>query len=133
MKRVILITLSLLVFVVPASADFIDDFNSHADFWGVNPAKHSDLLYMSGSVIISADEGTTTIGGTDPVETLAVACCVLDSIETNETFIIAGRIFQAYLQALKSEEKFSYSALWSYKTKINVTIRDGMIFISLVI
>ena len=132
MKRVILITLSLLVFVVQASADFSDDFNSHADFWGVDPAKHSDLLYMSGSVIISTEEGTTTIGGTDPVETLAVACCVLDSIETNESFIIAGRIFQAYLQALKSEENRSFLALRSYKTKVYITIRDDMVFVSLV-
>ena len=127
-----MITLSLLIIIVPASADFIDDFNSHAEYWGVDPAKQSDSFLMSGSVLISQEEGTITIGGTDPAGILAVACCALDSIELNESFIIAGRIFETYLHALKSEEKRSYNALQSFKVKVYVIINDNMVFVSLV-
>lgn len=132
MKRLILITFSLLIIVVPASADFVDDFNRNAKYWEIEQATKTDGSYMSGSVLISQKDGTTIIGGKDPVETLAVACCALDSIELNENFIIAGRIFEAYLHALKSEEKRSYYALHSFKVKVYVVIQDDMIFVALV-
>lgn len=137
MKRIILITLSLLIVVVPASADFIDDFNSHADFWQVNPteqkADNTGVYYASGQVIVLYDDESVTIAGKEPVETLAVACCALDSIDQNESFEIAGRIFETYLHALKSDEKYSYSVLWSFKTKVYITIRDDIVIVSLVI
>lgn len=132
MKRILVFTLSLILITVPAFADFLDDFNQNAEYWEIEPAKKTDDSYISGSVLISQEDGTTLIGGKDPVETLAVACCALDSIELNETFIIAGRIFEAYLHALKSEEKRSYYALQSFKVKVYVVIQDDMIFVALV-
>ena len=83
-------------------------------------------------MLISYNDETVTIAGKDPVETMAVACCALDSIDTNESFEIAGRIFETYLHALKSEDNYSYSALRIYKTEIYVTIRDDITVINLV-
>ena len=136
MKRILLIALSILIIAVPASADFIDDFNDHAALWQISTADQKtdtdDIYYLSGKVLISYNDETVTIAGKDPVETLAVACCALDSIDTNESFEIAGRIFETYLHALKSEDNYSYSAFRIYKTEIYVTIQDNITVVNLV-
>ena len=137
MKRVIIFTLVLIVFAVPAFADFIEDFNRYADIHGIEQAKlfssaDGSTYYKSGVTLLSADDRLVTIGGHDHIKTLAVACCALDSINKKESYTeSSGRIFIAYLDALKTETGKAYSAPYGY-IEIHVTIAEDSIIINLV-
>ena len=136
MKKVILITLSLILITVPAFADFLDDFNRYADIHGIAQAKQfvsgdGSVYYMSDFIILTSENNKITVAGQDHIQTLAVACCALDSIDQKESYSeSSGRIFVTYLDALKAEYKTAYSVLYGY-IKIYVVISDNMIFVSM--
>ena len=137
MKKVILITLSLILITVPAFADFLDDFNRYAEIHGLSSAKQfisddGSVYYMSDFVILTSEDNRITVAGQDHIQTLAVACCALDSIDQKESYSeSSGRIFVTYLDALKAEDKTAYSVLYGY-IKIYVVIADDLILVNMV-
>ena len=137
MKKVILITLSLILITVPAFADFLDDFNRYADIHGIAQAKQfvsgdGSVYYMSDFIILTSENNKITVAGQDHIQTLAVACCALDSIDQKESYSeSSGRIFVTYLDALKAEDKTAYSVLYGY-IKIYVVIADDLILVNMV-
>ena len=136
MKKLIVFGIIFILIIHTASADFLDDFNRDADYYKVEQAQkftsEEETFYMSGSVLMYYKEGIATVMGVDPIRTLAVACCAADSMDRKDSGDeITGRLFRAYLNALKAEDRKAWSVYQGNYIKILVEITDDYLMIGL--
>lgn len=107
MKRLI-IFIALILFAVPALADFESDFNSYAPMYSLDQLKKvSAFGYKLEKVeIMITDDITLYSSEKDIPELLSAACCTLRSIDNEGSMIDQyGRLLHAYFMARSGGEK----------------------------
>ena len=110
MKKLLIITLALIMVTVPALADFESDFNSYAPMYSLDQLiKVSAFGYKLTNVeIMITDDITLYSSEKDIPELLSAACCTLRSIDNEGSMIDQyGKLLHAYFMARSGGEKRS--------------------------
>ena len=142
MKRVIIFTLALIVFAVPAFAEdpFLVDFNIYAEnVYGIPQICFQKTTtdgfdyYSSDSFLIYRKDSSIAVFGNNHLDVISAACCTLRWMDNPGSRIDHyGKVMHTYFLARSQNTGKAYSSVTETGIEITVQFSNETLFVWLV-